>query len=259
MKVSVVIPCFNHGQYIQEALQSVECNVGSTPYEIIIVDDGSTDAHTLVMMEKLEQEGYTVIRQTNQGLAAARNAGISSARGEYIIPLDSDNKLHTNYLTKALKILDDSPEVGVVYGKPFFFGEETGLKEVGGYNFSKIIQCNYIDACAVFRKSVWEKVGGYDGDLPAMGNEDWEFWIHCHLLDIKFIYLNDICFYYRVLSDSMSATTTRPGFEKNKAYIYTKHSINIVNKLINEIESWNYVKNNKLKTAAKILLGMNIN
>ncbi|SNR69947.1 glycosyltransferase family 2 protein [Hymenobacter mucosus] len=258
MKVSVVIPCFNHGQYIQEALQSVECNVGNIPYEIIIVDDGSTDAHTLMVMDVLEQGGYTVIRQTNQGLAAARNVGISLARGKYIIPLDSDNKLHSNYLTKAVQLLDDNHEVEVVYGKPMFFGEETGLREVGEYDFFKIIQCNYIDACALFRREVWQKVGGYDGAMPAMGNEDWEFWIHSFLLGTKFMYLNEICFYYRVSPNSMSVSVTRPGFEQNKTYIYTKHGSALIKRLLDELHTLDYIRKNKFRTVAKIILGVNL-
>jgi len=76
---------------------------------------------------------------------------------------------------------------------------------------------NHVDACVVVRKEMCVKTGGYDGNMPSMGNEDWELWINLFLKGGKFFYLNTTCFYFRVLSNSMSATTTRPGFEVNKA------------------------------------------
>ena len=79
---------------------------------------------------------------------------------------------------------------------------------------------NYIDACAVFRKTVWEEVGGYDGNMPAMGNEDWEFWIHIFFKKGVFYYLDQPCFYYRVSSTSMRVSVTEPGIFMRTGILY---------------------------------------
>jgi hypothetical protein len=80
--------------------------------------------------------------------------------------------LHKNYLTKAVLILDKHSYVDIVYGKRMYFGDEEGLGALGEFSFSRIINYNYIDACAVFRRNIWSKVGGYDGSMPGMGHED---------------------------------------------------------------------------------------
>ena len=257
--VSIIVPCYNHGLFLQDALNSVRKILTPYPYEIIIINDGSTDEHTTKVLNSLEEEGYQILHQQNQGLAAARNNAISIAKGKFIIPLDSDNKLHKNYLTKAVEILEDKPEVDVVYGNPVFFGDEEGVKSIGEFSISKILACNYIDACSVFRKKLWEKLGGYDGNMPAMGNEDWEFWIHAFFKGAKFIYLNELCFYYRVLATSMTMTTTRPGGIMNTEYIYKKHALPIIHQLVRDLNNHmllsDYLKKYRYRAAFKLAAG----
>jgi glycosyltransferase involved in cell wall biosynthesis len=258
-KVSIIIPCYNHGQYIREAVESVLENANKFSFEIIIINDGSTNYDTTKELKKLEQEGYKILHQINLGLAGARNNGISLAKGKYILPLDSDNKLHKNYLTQAIEILEGNPSVDVVYGNPFFFGMEEGIKKTGEFDFLKIILGNYIDACAVYRKEVWERVKGYDGNMPVMGHEDWEFWISAYISGSNFYYLNDLCFYYRSLPNSMAKTYSTPSEDLNRKYIHQKHSSEIVTMLIATSARLDYVKKylklNRLKAIAKILLG----
>ena len=90
--ISIVIPCYNHGQYIDEAIISVE-EYKNKDYEIIIINDGSTDNFTNIRLEELKEGGYNVIVQKNQGLGKTRNNGIKIANGKYILPLDADNKI----------------------------------------------------------------------------------------------------------------------------------------------------------------------
>src|ERR1039458_6397603 len=96
-KVSVVIPCFNHGEFLPEAVASV-AHIGRDDVELIVVDDGSTDERTRKEMDALVAQGINVVRQENKGLAAARNAGILISKGEYILPLDADNRLRSGYI-----------------------------------------------------------------------------------------------------------------------------------------------------------------
>src|SRR5437899_68511 len=95
--VSVIIPCFNHGEFLMDAVHSVE-ECARTLYEIIIVNDGSTDPPTVQLLKDLEEKGYNIINQNNQGLAAARNNGIAAATANYILPLDADNKIRPEYI-----------------------------------------------------------------------------------------------------------------------------------------------------------------
>src|SRR6266567_1459774 len=96
-KLSVIIPCFNHGEYLPEAVASVT-NLRRGDIELIVVDDGSTDERTREEMDKLAVAGIKVVRQANKGLAAARNAGILASRGEYVLPLDADDRLRPGWI-----------------------------------------------------------------------------------------------------------------------------------------------------------------
>lgn len=220
--ISIVIPCFNHGAFLEETLESISRSTDAYLPEIIIVNDGSTDTFTLQVFQRIEEKGYFVLHQENQGLAKARNNGIRLAKGKYILPLDSDNNVCKPYLNKAIDLLEHSEQTAVVYGDAFYIGEKTGLWKNDVLNISKMLFSNQVDACALFRKTTWETVGGYSEDMPYMGCEDWNFWLKC--LDKKqgFHYLNEVCFEYRVLSNSMIRTVPEDFDRKIKVYNYNQ-------------------------------------
>jgi len=256
--LSIITPCYNQGQYINEIIESIQ--LINTPYsfEHIIINDGSSDELTVRKLEDLSKNGFKIIHQKNMGLATARNNAISVAKGKYILPLDADNKLHENYLTKAIDILEKENKIDIVYGNAIYFEDENKLYSPGEFEFASLLKANYIDTCAVFKKAIWQKVGGYDPFMPAMGNEDWEFWINCFLQKANFFYLNQECFYYRVRNDSMSVITTRPAFALNRAYILNKHIDAILNYYVRQIGQLQYMNdfytNHRFRTAAKLLL-----
>src|ERR1019366_3049423 len=131
-KVSVVIPCFNHGEFLPEAVASVT-GIGRDDVELIVVDDGSTDERTRKEMDALVAQGITVIRQENKGVAAARNAGFIASQGEYIFPLDADDRLRPGWIDHGIRILDSDPQVGVVYGDAECIGARSGRWLVGPF------------------------------------------------------------------------------------------------------------------------------
>lgn len=222
--LSIIIPCYNHGIYINDALQSIAALSGeAVPYEIIIVNDGSTDALTVQVMNDLSAQGYTVINQPNQGLGATRNNAIRMAKGKYILPLDSDNKLCKPYLTTAVDLLEKDSSISIVYSDLQRFGEDTAIWHRGEYNLQRLMLYNYIDACGVYRKSLWEEIGGYDEKMPVMGFEDWEFWLRASFAGYKFHYLQEIGFEYRVVSTSMINAVSSRGFDTIVEYLKTKH------------------------------------
>jgi glycosyltransferase involved in cell wall biosynthesis len=245
--ISIIIPCYNHGKYIRDALQSIqELHDISYPYEVIIVNDGSTDDFTINTLNDLKKEGYNILDQNNQGLGAARNNGINLSKGKYILPLDCDNKVCAPYLSKAVDILNTNSNVTVVYSDREFFGERTGKYTVGNYNLQKLMLCNYIDACAVYRKEAWQSIGGYDTKMPAMGYEDWDMWLQFSFSMFQFYYLAETGFKYRVVNDSMIRTTTNIDVNNVYAYIENKYPSYLNRQSVNAAFTGNFKKNKKL-------------
>ena len=215
-RVSIIIPCYNHGQYIREALDSVEKVADKNLYEIIIVNDGSKDVYTIEMMDKLAAEGYHVINQANQGLGRTRNNGIRAAKGDYILPLDSDNRIRPEYIYESIKILDAHPEIAMVYGDAEFFGDKSKRHVVGEFNLQNMMVENQIEACAVYRRSVWEEIKKKKKKMPIMGYEDWDMWLNMTFKHYKFRYVPEILFDYRVLGNSMLRSVS----SSNKKLLY---------------------------------------
>ncbi|MBW4680143.1 MAG: glycosyltransferase [Microcoleus vaginatus WJT46-NPBG5] len=220
-----MIPCYNQGEFILEAVSELQNYKNHESVEIIIVNDGSTEPLTQKVLNYLKENGYQVIDQINQGLAQARNTGISKALGRYILPLDADNKVREKYIVKSIEILDNSPEIGVVYGDAEFFGAKTGVWQVPEFDINRLALGNYIDACAVFRKTVWKDCGGYDPKIPdKLGYEDWDFWLGVAEQGWKFYHIPEVMFDYRVRSESMVSACNLPENRKQLfRYICTKH------------------------------------
>jgi len=244
--LSIIIPCYNHGQYIKEALQSVALCTDTALYEIIIINDGSTDEHTVQVLHELEREGYNIIHQTNLGLGAARNNAIKAARGKYILPLDCDNRIRPEYIYEGINVLNNHLGVAVVYGDAEYFGEKKGRWIVGPFNLQNLMLNNYIDACAVFRKSVWENLSGYDVHMPIMGYEDWDLWLRFALAGQHFYYINKVLFDYRVLSASMSNSNGTPESLALSAYMDEKYKDYLGKKYVEQTLIKNLKENKKL-------------
>ena len=204
LPLSIVIPCYDMGELLLEAVASVERNVPE-PYELIVVDDGSRQERTEAVLASLRRAGYTVLHEENAGLAAARNLGVAAARGRHVLPLDADNRLLPGFAAAALRVLDADSAVGVVYGGRVEFGARTQQVEVPEFDLDSLLRANFIDACAVFRREVWEQCGGYDAAMPAMGWEDWDLWIGAAERGWAFRRLPAMTFEYRVRPGSMAS------------------------------------------------------
>ena len=221
-KVSIVIPCFNHGTMLREALASLEEVRNENLLEVIIVDDGSSEAETIRILKEVAEAGYKVVSQPNGGLGAARNTGIRGAKGEFILPLDSDNRLRRVYLEQGVSLLKQNPNLGVIYADAEYFGEKTGRWQVQEFDLLSLIRMNFIDACALYRKALWEGVGGYDEQMPWMGLEDWDFWLRVAWHGGTFFHIPAVGFDYRVRSDSEIVKTI--GFDARVA----REAVNLV-------------------------------
>ena len=219
--VSVVIPCFNQGHCVDEAVDSV-LEQSFADCEIIIVNDGSTDGRTKRLLENYPEDRARVVTTANQGLAAARNNGIAAAQGKYILPLDADDRILPGYLAKAVAELDEDPQVGIVYCRAGLFGAVETDWNLPEYSLPRMLIDNVIFCSAFFRRDDWLAVGGYD---PGMiyGWEDYDFWLSLIERGRRVIMLPDKFFLYRVASDSM--VRSKEKWQKVEMFkrIYLRH------------------------------------
>lgn len=220
--VSVVIPCFNHGIYLGDALQSIH-QQSFQDFEIIVVDDGSTDAGSLAALARLESQVSSLIRTSNQGVIHARNTGIAAARGSYILALDADDKIGPGYLEQAVARLDAKPALGIVYCKAEYFGDKSGPWELPPYRFPEILIGNVIFNAGVFRRADWESVGGYNPNMHE-GWEDFDFWLALIGLGREVQQLPDTLFYYRIRHNSRNAAMADDHARFVRAHVQIYHN-----------------------------------
>ena len=205
--VTVVVTCYNLGRYLHEALDSVLRQTLQS-FEIIVVDDGSTDEFTTLYLDILSAPRTRVIRTQNQGLPAARNAGIRLAGGRYICCLDADDLLMPAFLERARRILDDAEDVGFVSCYYQMFDADHAVYRYDHCRFPELLVQNEAVVVSVFRQDAWRKVGGYCTGLKAM--EDWDFWIGIIEQGYRGEVIPEVLFKYRSRAGSMYTVARRP-------------------------------------------------
>jgi glycosyltransferase involved in cell wall biosynthesis len=221
--VSIIVPCYNQAQYLSEALLSV-LDQTYNEWECIIVNDGSPDNTEAVAQEWLEKDTrFKYFYKENGGLSSARNAGITIAKGEFILPLDADDRIGPNYLSLAVNEFKKDAELKVVYCKAEKFGDEVGEWKLPEFSLKRLVRTNMIFCSAIYKKSDWKLVEGYDINL-LYGLEDWEFWIALLKNNgkVKRIELN--CFFYRIKKDSMAQVINDEQSQLSEKYVLSKHS-----------------------------------
>ena len=220
-QVSVIIPCYNQGRFIDETVASVLAQTFAD-YEIIIINDGSSDSETNGILRDYRMPKTRVIHTDNQGLAAARNNGIRAAEGDYILPLDADDRIGPSYLEEAVNILDRPGDIGIVYCRARLFGAVETEWELPDFSHRQMMFDNVIFCSAFFRKTDWDLVGGYDTDL-IYGWEDYDFWLSLLELGRRVYCIPKHLFYYRVSADSMVRARPRQHKLETFTRIYKKH------------------------------------
>ena len=200
--VSIIVPCYNQAQYLDEVLQSVLAQT-YTSWECIIVNDGSPDNTEELAKKWVEKDNrFIYLYKENGGLSSARNAGITIAKGEFILPLDADDKIAPNYIELAVTSFQKDTSLKVVYCKAERFGEEVGLWQLPFFSLFDLARNNMIFCTAMYRKQDWELVGGYDEKM-LYGWEDWEFYIAILKNGGGVRCLDEVGFYYRIKPSSM--------------------------------------------------------
>jgi glycosyltransferase involved in cell wall biosynthesis len=170
--VSVVIACYNHARFLSEAIESALAQTYS-PVEIVVVDDGSTDNSARVARHYPVQ----LVQQSNQGLAAAGNAGVRASHGAFVMRLDADDRLKATYIEETLQPLLENPDVHFVYTQVEYFGSRSGSYPTEEFDPESLAERNYIHASAMMRRESFEQAGGYSADMRGLRCEDWDLWL----------------------------------------------------------------------------------
>ncbi len=218
--VTVVIPCYNDGRYLDDAIRSVFKQT-MTSFEVIVVDDGSTDPATIAIIEELPWTRTRVIHQENKGLSAARNAGMSAARGTYLVPLDADDALEPTYLERMVEGLEADPEAAFAACRARLFGDIDVVWIPRPYNPYQFALSNSIVGCVLMRRDAYLAVGGYD-ETMRHGNEDWDLWLRLLEDGWGVVEVPEVLFRYRKHGISMSVET-EARFEQGRAEIVERH------------------------------------
>lgn len=198
--VSVVVPVYNMERFIAETLDSVLAS-DYPNFEVVAVDDGSTDGSAAILDRYAARDPrMRVLRQPNGGVCRARNHAVSEARGEFILPVDSDDRISPTAISDAVAVMAADPEVRAVIPRAEFFGDRTGEWRLPDYSPELLARKNMIPISALYRREDWVRVGGYCEQTVA--REDWIFWISVLEHGGKVVRLPETGLYYRVREGS---------------------------------------------------------
>src|SRR5579859_5754116 len=175
-RIAVIVPCFNDGELVAEAVASVEAR---EPIELVIVDDASTDPATAGVLDRLRAQGTRVLRhEVNRGLPPARMTGVAATRAPYVFPLDADDLVVDGALSAMADVLDREPDLAVCFGDYAEFGDREMVHRVPDrLDPYRIAYRNQYPVSSLFRRTALEAVGGWQAVGGAVGYEDWNLWM----------------------------------------------------------------------------------
>ncbi len=218
--VSVIVPCYNGGRFLDDLCDSLAAQT-FRDFETIIVDDGSSDETTLQKLGSLEPT-IRVVPQQNRRLPGARNAGFACARGEFLLPLDCDDRLAPSFLAETVAALrSEPPDVGFAFAHVRLVGDMDGVMPRHFNRFDQLF-LNRLPYCMLIRRTAWQAAGGYDETMRD-GMEDWEF--NIRLLQAGFCgaEIAKPLLIYRVSGEGMLMSRTARRHGTIWRYIRTKH------------------------------------
>lgn len=229
-KVSIIIPCYNQGKYVAEAINSA-LRQTFKDIEIVCVNDCSTD-NSVEIIKSFENKYKNFIflnNEENRGVIYSRNFAIKNCNGTYILPLDADDIIEPTYVEKAVKILDNNSNIGIVYCKAKIFGNYDKYWNLKPFNKSDILYENCIFCSALFRKSDFLKIGGYNNNMKY-GCEDYDLWLSFIEQGLEVFQINEILFSYRQYDETSRTTISL----KNKKEIWNNLIKNHINLYLND-------------------------
>lgn len=219
--ISVIIPCYNHGKYLEECVGSIISNTTNKKYEIIIVDDCSTDGSAKKAQELAEMvEGKFFQTKVNSKPAFVRNLGISNSCGRFITCIDGDDAIPQNYLQQCCGNLIDE-DVDVCYSDTQCFGIIDKRYHWPPFNKITLRKENFIHSASMFRKEMWNKLNGFDEKMVD-GWEDYDFWLRACKEGFRFVKVWDTFLYWRRKEKSRDVLA-RKKLKKLRNFMRRKH------------------------------------
>lgn len=219
-KVSVIITCFNQEKYIDEAIWSVK-NQTFKDWQCVIVNDGSTDGSEEKILSSISGDSRFVYEfQENSGQGAARNKGVSLSSGKYVVNLDGDDMIASEYLERGVNAMDSDDSICVWWTRVMYFGIRNGEFNTAYKGYASLLKCNSICSGIMFRRSDFDACGGYDETMK--GFDDWEFLIRLLYPGKKVVKESYFGYFYRKHGDSVN-TSSNKNQKKLKEYIYDKN------------------------------------
>lgn len=232
--VSVIVPCYNEGQYLLECIESIEKQTYKN-IEIIVVNDGSTDSCTLEVLSQLDNTKLKVISIDNCGVAIARNVGIKYSKGNFILPIDGDDKIAPQYVERCMNVLLSNKEIDIVYSNTRLFDGKNKIFGLSSFNMKSMLKQNCVVCTAIYRKNDYQLINGYKENM-IYGLEDWDFWLTMLANDKKFYCIPDTLFYYRIKKQSRNSTFIKNQDKQKKTFqqlyanneeLYKKYNITL--------------------------------
>jgi len=205
--VSIVLPTYNGSRFLEEAIESC-LGQSYSHFELIVVDDASTDGTPEIIAgyEALDRRIRSIRHTSNLGLAAALNSGFAVSRGELLTWTSDDNLYHPNALDILVDFMKANRRFDIVYtGFSYVNDEGKLIRRHPALPAEELTYRNTVGACFLYRRIVYEKVGGYD--VSAAQVEDYDFWLRA-LGSFRFHALPEDLYFYRIHEGSLSQRDT---------------------------------------------------
>ncbi len=217
-RVAVIIPCYDDGPLVREALASIR---EAEPVETVVVDDGSTDPRTLGILSGLEAEGVHVVRGPNRGPSAARTSGLQATSAPLVYPLDADDRLDPGALGAMADALDADPGADFAWGDYVLFGAGSGrYKSPDRWLPWTLTYVNPYPVSSMFRRPVLEQAGGWQG----WAYEDWDLWLRLVGLGRRGLRVDRVVYHRRLHTQTRRNTTARSRHQEFYAEIRRRNA-----------------------------------
>jgi glycosyltransferase involved in cell wall biosynthesis len=225
--VRIVIPCFNHGAWVRDAVDSALALEGAR-VEVVVVDDGSDDGTTPAACDACAGPLVTVLHRSNGGLSAARNTGAAGAATDYLAFLDADDLLLPHFARDLGDAIESEraagrDDVSHAYGFEQVTGRYEYVWRCPPWDPVRMLLANLHPVTALVRRDVFEQAGGFDESLRT-GHEDWEFWIRCIGLGYRGVRVEKPVFVWRRFSEQSLLYTALDAHAENVRKILTRHA-----------------------------------
>lgn len=199
--VTVIIPCYNYAEYVEEAIKSVAQQTHKL-LDIVVINDGSTDNSDQVIKKLNRKYTFRYVYQENKGIVATRNKGVSLAQGDYIIQLDADDWLEGTYIEEVLSQAKKG-NLDIVYTQAAFFGRENFTSDFPEFNLEYLKHNNFMHASALVKKSIFRD-RQYDEYLTDKWYEDWDIFLDACLDGAQAGLVNKPLLHYRKHDNKLS-------------------------------------------------------